>query len=132
MTLTRETVEAITDLIENKLDMMHIGDRDDLREMVTLKHALSELRGTDNAMLAAGGGIPRQTFTFLTQFPDGEIQLRPDPRNGGRARTRARHQGPPVCRRLGSGTRRRKAFAPARGAAIGSRGGAAFVAAVIG
>lgn len=61
MALTRETIEAITDLIENKLAMMHIGDREDLREMITLKHALSELRGeesaTDLGFLAA---IPRR------------------------------------------------------------------------
>lgn len=61
MTLTRETIEAITDLIENKLAMMHIGDRDDLREMVTLKHALNELRGSASPdLLAASSGIPRR------------------------------------------------------------------------
>ena len=43
MMLTNETVAALVDLIENKLNMMHIGDREDLREMVTLKRALGEL-----------------------------------------------------------------------------------------
>ncbi len=45
MMLSKETIAALVDLIENKLNMMHIGDRDDLREMVTLKRALGELHG---------------------------------------------------------------------------------------
>lgn len=63
MMLSKETIAAITDLIDNKLMMMHIGDRDDLREMVTLKRALAELRGLSpvEAGIARGlGEIPRR------------------------------------------------------------------------
>jgi len=64
MMLSKETIAALVDLIENKLNMMHIGDRDDLREMVTLKRALGELHGL-NPVHAAGalkgfGDIPRR------------------------------------------------------------------------
>jgi hypothetical protein len=61
--LSKETIDAIADLIENKLGMMHIGDRDDLREMVTLKRALAELRGLNPAEAGAFssfGDIPRR------------------------------------------------------------------------
>jgi len=61
--LSKETIDAISDLIENKLGMMHIGDRDDLREMVTLKRALAELRGQSPAeagVLKSFGEIPRR------------------------------------------------------------------------
>jgi hypothetical protein len=63
MTLSKETVGTIVDLIENKLAMMHIGNRDDLREMVTLKRALYELRGVNPAeagILRNLGEIPRR------------------------------------------------------------------------
>ena len=63
MSLSKESVTAISDLIENKLGMMTVDDRDDLREMVTLKRALHELQ---NAAANAQGGevkafaIPRR------------------------------------------------------------------------
>ena len=63
MMLSKETIDAISDLIENKLGMMHIGDRDDLREMVTLKRALAELRGlspSEAGVLKGFGDIPRR------------------------------------------------------------------------
>lgn len=63
MTLSHETIEAITDLIENKLSLMTIGDRDDLRERITLQRALAELRGVDPVeagVLKNFGEIPRR------------------------------------------------------------------------
>ena len=63
MMLSKETVAALVDLIENKLALMHIGDRDDLREMVTLKRALAELRGisaVEAGILRNFGEIPRR------------------------------------------------------------------------
>jgi hypothetical protein len=45
MTLSKETVAALIDLIENKLAMMCIADCDDLRERIHMQRALSELRG---------------------------------------------------------------------------------------
>ena len=47
MTLSKESLDAVSDLIENKLSSMHIGDRDDLRQRVALQRALSELQGPD-------------------------------------------------------------------------------------
>jgi hypothetical protein len=43
MSLSRQSVGALMDLIENKLSCMTVSDRDDLREKVTLQRALSEL-----------------------------------------------------------------------------------------
>jgi len=45
MPLSKEVITTLVDLVENKLAVMQIGDRDDLREMVVLQHCLSELRG---------------------------------------------------------------------------------------
>ena len=45
MTLSKETIAALVDLIENKLAIMCIADCDDLRERMTMQRALSELRG---------------------------------------------------------------------------------------
>ena len=47
MMLSKQSVEALSDLIENKLSIMHIGDTGDLRERIALERALSELRGPD-------------------------------------------------------------------------------------
>lgn len=61
MPLSKESLAAVSDLIENKLSMMHIGDRDDLRERIALQRALSELRGEDpihNALLEKFNAIP--------------------------------------------------------------------------
>jgi hypothetical protein len=45
MMLSKESVAALIDLIENKLAIMSIGDCDDLRERMTMQRALTELRG---------------------------------------------------------------------------------------
>jgi hypothetical protein len=60
MTLSPQSVSAISDLIENKLAIMSIDDRDDLREMVALKRALIELRGTPDDSIKNFGDIPRR------------------------------------------------------------------------
>lgn len=43
MTLSKNTVGVLVDLIENKLAMMQIGDREELREVMTLQRCLGEL-----------------------------------------------------------------------------------------
>ncbi len=63
MMLSKDVVNVLVDLIENRIAIMHIGDRDDLREMVALQRALSELRGTHDmepGILKAFGDIPRR------------------------------------------------------------------------
>jgi hypothetical protein len=49
MALSKETVAALIDLIENKLAIMTIGDCDDLRERMRMQRALNELRGVTPA-----------------------------------------------------------------------------------
>lgn len=44
MDLSKNTIEVLVDLIENKLSMMQIGDREELREIATLESSLGELR----------------------------------------------------------------------------------------
>ena len=63
MTLSKESIDALSDLIANRLSIMHIGDREDLRERVALEHALAELRGPDenrDRMLRKIGTIPHR------------------------------------------------------------------------
>ncbi|MDX2028427.1 MAG: hypothetical protein SFW62_07305 [Alphaproteobacteria bacterium] len=63
MTLSKESIDALSDLIENRIALMHVGDRDDLREKVTLQRALCELRGKDPAedgILKNFSEIPRR------------------------------------------------------------------------
>jgi len=60
MSLSRETVSTIVDLIENKLAMMHIADCDDLREKGLLQRALSEVRGGSGIETCVLADIPRR------------------------------------------------------------------------
>ncbi len=43
MSLSRQSITAMMDLIENKLSCMAVHDRDDLRDKVNLQRALCEL-----------------------------------------------------------------------------------------
>ena len=52
MTLSRSSIEVLSDLIENRLSIMSIGDQDDLREKIALKRALTELRSDSSAVVA--------------------------------------------------------------------------------
>lgn len=47
MRLSDPSVAAISDLISNRLAVMQVSDREDLREAVALRRALAELRGLD-------------------------------------------------------------------------------------
>ena len=63
MLLSRTSIEVISDLIENRLSMMSIGDQDDLRQKIALKRALSELHVDQSAnagVLSAFADIPRR------------------------------------------------------------------------
>ncbi len=60
MILSKESVVALSDLIENKLSMMHIGNRDDLRERRALELALAELRDQEDVR----GAIIKQISTI--------------------------------------------------------------------
>jgi len=61
MTLSKDTVAALVDLLENRLSTMCIGDCDDLRERITMQRALSELRGaTPVGVLKDFAEIPRR------------------------------------------------------------------------
>lgn len=56
-------IEALSDLIENKIADMSISDREDLRERVTLERALCELRGAEtvqDGVLKNFSDIPRR------------------------------------------------------------------------
>ena len=47
MMLSKDTVTVLVDMIENKLTMMQISDRDELREVMRLQRCLAELKDTD-------------------------------------------------------------------------------------
>jgi hypothetical protein len=63
MSLSKESFTALSDLIENKLSIMTVGDRDDLREKIALKKALAELQninGIEDGVLRNFADIPRR------------------------------------------------------------------------
>ncbi len=45
MPLSKTVRDTLIDLIENKLAVMQIGDREDLRQVLVLQHCIAELRG---------------------------------------------------------------------------------------
>lgn len=63
MLLSRTSIEVLSDLIQNRLAIMSIGDQDDLREKIALKRALTELQ-TDGqvpaGVLSEFADIPRR------------------------------------------------------------------------
>jgi hypothetical protein len=63
MLLSKESVETLSDLVENRLSIMTVGDQDDLREQVKLKRALMELQNDaviGSGSLSAMAAIPRR------------------------------------------------------------------------
>ena len=48
MMLSQNSTEVLVDLIENKLAMKQIGDREDLREVIVLQRCLAELKGMES------------------------------------------------------------------------------------
>ena len=63
MTLSKQVVDTLSDLIENRLAMMTVNDQDDLREKMTLQKAMVELRGESQVpagVLSEFAEIPRR------------------------------------------------------------------------
>lgn len=63
MSLSRQTVTSLIDLIEIKLSCMTVQDRDDLREKVTLQKAMCELSALTGARITDDGiseSVPRR------------------------------------------------------------------------
>ena len=62
MLLSRTSIEVLSDLIENRLAIMSVGDQDDLREKIALKRALNELQntGVPAGILHEFSNIPRR------------------------------------------------------------------------
>ena len=65
MVLSRQSIETLVDLVENKLDCMEVSDREDARELAKLEKCRRELldlkanRGKANVVplrSASGGG----------------------------------------------------------------------------
>ncbi|MDD3288999.1 MAG: hypothetical protein PHX43_08400 [Alphaproteobacteria bacterium] len=49
MMLSQNAASVLVDLVENKLAVIQVGGREDLREMITLQRCLAELKGIDSA-----------------------------------------------------------------------------------
>lgn len=54
MMLSKDTVSVLVDMIENKLAMIQISDREELREVMTLQRCLTELK------CGIGGEFPKE------------------------------------------------------------------------
>ena len=61
MPLSRSSIEVLSDLIENRLSIMSIGDQDDLRQKIALKRALTELQ--------ANGSVPDGALGAFMDIP---------------------------------------------------------------
>jgi len=59
--ISKQSVETLSDLIENRLAMMMISDQDDLREKVKLQRALQELQ--------TGAGLPAGVLKEFAEIP---------------------------------------------------------------
>jgi hypothetical protein len=69
MNLSKTTISVLVDLIENKLAVMKIGDREELREIVILQRCLGELHGlSGEAVKDAMGETPRGRRRKLTHM----------------------------------------------------------------
>lgn len=63
MSLSKQTVSSLIDLIEIKLSCMTVQDRDDLREKVALQRAMCELAALTGGAVSAEhdmGDVPRR------------------------------------------------------------------------
>jgi len=72
MMLSKDTVSVLVDMIENKLAMIQISDREELREVMTLQRCLAELQHVMNPDEAkVKGDIPtRGRHRKLTRMMD--------------------------------------------------------------
>ncbi len=61
-TLSKKTVETLTDLIEIKVSCMQVFDRDDARELATLEQARRELVAL----------LPTKAGSTVVLFPENE------------------------------------------------------------
>lgn len=55
MTMSKEILGMLVDLIENKLSCMQISDRDDMREVMMLQRALGELSSENGSDVGLAG-----------------------------------------------------------------------------
>ncbi|MEJ0062357.1 MAG: hypothetical protein WDO70_03930 [Alphaproteobacteria bacterium] len=65
MTISKEILGVLVDLVENKLSCMQISDHDDMREVMVLQRCLTELNGAasmERRMLMGGmlADMPRR------------------------------------------------------------------------
>ena len=71
--LSRQSVSTLVDILENRISVMDVTDRDDLREMAVMKRCLAELSGI--------GGITAQSMN--------EMEFSALPRRGRRRKLHA-------------------------------------------
>lgn len=65
MSLSRRSIQTLTDLVENKLSMMQVVDREDARELAVLESARREL--TLLAGLRRSSAIPAAEGRFTRE-----------------------------------------------------------------
>jgi hypothetical protein len=81
MMLSKDTVSVLVDMIENKLAMIQISDRDELREVMTLQRCLTELQHVMNPDASKStGDIPtRGRHRKLARMMD-DFDIQPETR----------------------------------------------------
>ncbi len=66
MTLSVQSIEALLDLVENRMDAMHVYDNDDLCELAFLRKTRHELR-----LLHYAKSNPHRSAQVVPLFPTG-------------------------------------------------------------
>lgn len=61
MTMSKEILGVLVDLVENKLSCMQISDREDMREVMMLQQCLNQLNG--------GAGFTQGMLDSAEQMP---------------------------------------------------------------
>jgi len=71
MKLSKDTVDILVDMIENKLTMIQVSDREDVKEVLMLKHCLSELQSISKMDEESSRYVPvrgrRRKFTKILE-----------------------------------------------------------------
>jgi hypothetical protein len=57
MTISKDIINVLVDLVENKLSCMQISDRDDMREVMILQRCLNELNAGQTSQDKMIGGL---------------------------------------------------------------------------
>lgn len=69
MTISKQSIDILLDLVEIKLGFMHVNDRDDARELLRLRHCRHELLTVLRDQQASITNAKEDVSGTVLQFP---------------------------------------------------------------